>query len=105
MDGAFSFLTFHFLQKAEVYPGSIGTFRYRLQRTGKAGDGQIQGWVYENVCFELAQDVETVTFPWTEEGVDSLRTWLEERLRERGSEPYSIYGGRAKRSGADQPET
>ena len=82
MDGAFSFLTFHFLQKAEVYPGSIGTFRYRLQRTGKAGDGQIQGWVYENVCFELAQDVETVTVPWTEEGVDSLRTWLEERLRE-----------------------
>lgn len=99
----FSFLTFHFLQKAEVYPGSIGTFRYRLPAgPGKAGDGQIQGWVYENVCFELAQDVETVTVPWDGGGRGFPRTWLEERLRERGSEPYSIYGGRAKRSGADQ---
>ena len=45
-----------------------------------------------------------MTVPWTEEGVDSLRAWLEERLRERGSEPYSIYGGRAKHPAADQPE-
>ena len=70
MSGNFDFLNMSFFTKASVYPGSIGTFRYRFQRTGWMGDGSIQGWVYENISFELAQDVETETFPWTEEGVE-----------------------------------
>ena len=50
----------------------------------------IQGWVYENPRFELAQNVETETFPWTEEGVEQIRVWLEQKLTERGTEPYRI---------------
>ena len=53
-------------------------------------DGSIQAWVYENTSFELAQNVETETFPWTEEGVEQLRAWLEEKLAQRGTEPYRI---------------
>lgn len=94
----FTFLTDHFLQKAEVFPGSIGAFRYRLKRTGKFDkDGQVQAWVYENVCFEQAQDIETITVPWTSVGMAELRQWLEARYAERGGEPYSIFGGRTRK--------
>lgn len=90
MDGAFDFLTLEFFTRASVYPGSLGTFRYRFQQSGRMGDGQLQAWVYENICFELAKDVETETFPWTEEGVEALRRWLSRKLEERGAEPYRI---------------
>ena len=90
MSGHFDFLNMNFFTKASVYPGSIGTFRYRFQRTAWMEDGSIQVWVYENTSFELAQDVETETFPWTEEGVEQIRAWLEQKLAERGTEPYRI---------------
>ncbi|WP_298029121.1 hypothetical protein [uncultured Dysosmobacter sp.] len=90
MDSSFDFLNMSFFTKASVYPGSVGTFRYRFQRTGWMGDGSIQAWVYENTSFELAQNVETETFPWTEEGVEALRAWLRGKLAERGAEPYRI---------------
>ena len=90
MSGHFDFLNMNFFTKASVYPGSIGTFRYRFQRTGWMEAGSIQVWVYENTSFELAQDVETETFPWTEEGVEQIRAWLEQKLAERGTEPYRI---------------
>ena len=94
MEDPFAFLTLNFLKKSEIFPGSLGTFRYRFQRMGKVNDGTVQAWVYENICFEKAQHIETETFPWTEEGMASLRSWLNERLRERGSELYRVWGGR-----------
>ena len=90
MENSFDFLNMNFFTKASVYPGSIGTFRYRFQRTGWIGDGSIQAWVYENTSFELAQNVETETFPWTEEGVEAIRAWLQKKLEERWTEPYRI---------------
>ena len=104
MNGNFEFLNVSFFTKAEIFPGSLGTFRYRFQRTGWMEKGSIQAWVYENVSFELAQDVETAAFDWTEEGVAALRAWLEQKLAERGSEPYRIWGGNHVR-GADKIET
>ena len=75
-----------------MFPGSVGTFRYRFQRTGwlNKPESTIQAWVYENASFELAQNVETATFDWTEEGIAALKQWLEEKLAERGTEPYRI---------------
>lgn len=97
MDCDFSFLDSGFFTKAAVYPGSLGTFRYRFEREGWIGSGRIQAWVYENTSFELAEDVETETFPWTEEGAAALRSWLRQRLAERGAEPYRIpYPPKAK---------
>lgn len=92
MERQFEFLTVQFFTKASVYPGSLGTFRYRVCPDGLAGkpDSTIQVWVYENVSFELAQDVETKTFPWTEEGVEQIKDWLNEKLAQRGTEPYRI---------------
>lgn len=90
MENQFDFLNMNFFTKASVYPGSIGTFRYRFQRTGWIGDGSIQAWVYENISFELAQEIETETFSWTEEGIASLKQWLQERLEARGTKPYRI---------------
>lgn len=92
MSGEFDFLNLSFFTKASVYPGSLGTFRYRFQRTGwmNRPDSTIQVWVYENTSFELAQNVETETFPWTEAGVESIKAWLEQKLEERGAEPYRI---------------
>ena len=84
MEHAFDFLTLDFFTRAATFPGSLGTFRYRFQRTGWMGDGEIQAWVYENVCFELAEHPETETFPWTEEGVAALKDWLGQKLAERG---------------------
>lgn len=92
MSGNFDFLNMSFFTKASVYPGSLGTFRYRFQRNGwlNKPDSTIQVWVYENTSFELAQNIETETFPWTEEGVEAIKAWLEEKLAERGTEPYRI---------------
>lgn len=90
MDDSFSFLDPTFFTKASVFPGSLGTFRYRFQRKGHKGDGAIHAWVYENISFELARDIEEAEFPWTEEGVASLRQWLQQKVRERGAEPYRI---------------
>lgn len=89
--GQFDHLNVAFFTKAAIYPGSIGTFRYRFQREGWTdGKGTLTVWVYENTSFELAKDVESQTFPWTEEGVEQVKAWLEEKLAERGSQLYSI---------------
>ena len=106
MDHTFDFLDMNFFTKASVFPGSVGTFSYRFQRMGWLDqDGSsIQVWVYENTSFELAQDVETETFPWTEEGVERLRAWLTEKLHERGSQPYFIPYPAKKRDVLEQPQ-
>ena len=72
--GHFDHLNVAFFTKAAIYPGSIGTFRYRFQREGWTdGKGTLTVWVYENTSFELAKDVESQTFPWTEEGVEQVK--------------------------------
>ena len=60
--GHFDHLNVAFFTKAAIYPGSIGTFRYRFQREGWTdGKGTLTVWVYENTSFELAKDVESQT--------------------------------------------
>ena len=81
--GHFDHLNVAFFTKAAIYPGSIGTFRYRFQREGWTdGKGVLTVWVYENTSFELAKDVESQTFPWTEAGVEQVKVWLEQKLEE-----------------------
>ena len=106
MSETFDFLDMNFFTRASVFPGSVGTFRYRFQRSGWLGkDGSaIQVWVYENTSFELAKDIETETFPWTEEGVEKIKAWLRQKLQERGSEPYFIPYPAKKNDVLEQPE-
>ena len=90
----FAFLTLTVPKRAPVFPGSVGTFRYRLVRSGKENEGTIEASVYENICFEKAQNIETQTFPWSEDGMAQIRAWLAEKLQERGAQPFTIFGGR-----------
>ena len=92
MEQHFEFLDMNFFTRASIFPGSIGTFRYRFKRTGwlNKPESEIQVWVYENTSFELAQDIETQTFPWTEEGIECIKSWLTQKLEERGTERYRI---------------
>ena len=92
MENRFEFLDMNFFTRATVFPGNVGTFRYRFQRTGwlDKPDSTIQVWVYENTSFELAQNVETETFPWTEEGIAAIRAWLIAKMEERGAERYRV---------------
>ena len=52
MEHTFDFLDLQFFTRAEVFPGSLGTFRYRFQRSGWMDKGSIQVWVYENISFD-----------------------------------------------------
>ncbi|WP_295858128.1 hypothetical protein [uncultured Oscillibacter sp.] len=90
----FAFLTLTVPKRAPVFPGSVGTFRYRLVRSGRENEGTIEASVYENICFEKAQNIETQTFPWSEDGMAQIRAWLAEKLRERSAQPFTIFGGR-----------
>ena len=87
----FGFLDGDFLKRSEIYPGSVGTFRYRFQRSGKMGDGQVQAWVYENICFEKARHVETETFPWTQSSAACPAGMAEREAPGAGSGPYRVW--------------
>lgn len=106
MEQYFEFLDMNFFTRASVFPGSLGTFRYRFQRTGwlNKADSTIQVWVYENTSFELAQEIETEVFPWTEDGVEQIKAWLEQKLKERGTEPYRIPYPAKKKDVLEQSE-
>ena len=41
--GHFDHLNVAFFTKASIYPGSIGTFRYRFQREGRKGHSHCLG--------------------------------------------------------------
>lgn len=69
--------------RAFVYTGSVTDrekgldFRYRCEQVkGEDGDA-LKASTYSTLCYELAQDVEEQTFPWTAEGVAALREWYQ----------------------------
>ena len=70
MESSFSFLNSGFFTKAEVYPGSLGTFRYRFKREGWIGSGRIQAWVYApgwtTNCQSAARSPTASPFPGSE---------------------------------------
>ena len=77
----FAQMTPGWFHRAYVYTGSVGqTFRFRCEQ-GKTEDGSpvIRAATYTRVCYELADDVESRTFPWDEEGIEALKGWLQSR--------------------------
>lgn len=61
--------------RATVYTGSQGDFRYRFKKDKET----VSAAVYSGVCYEKAQDVEEQVFPRTDEGVEQLRQWIQAR--------------------------
>ena len=62
------------------YTGSIEdrdtgfNFRYRFEH---AADNMLKAATYSKLCYECADDVEEQSFPWTDEGVEALKTWYQ----------------------------
>ena len=69
------------------WSGSAGRLRFFIT-TSDREDGQGKEMLAEvwdrDVCRELAQILEERTFPCTQEGLDGLRAWLEERAAKCG---------------------
>ena len=79
----FSVMDERWFHRAFVYTGSVTDreknldFRYRYEQV-KGDDGdELKASTYSDLCYELAQDVEEETFPWTDEGVEALKTWYQ----------------------------
>lgn len=61
--------------RATVYTGSIGDFRYRFAMDRK--EKHICASVYTVYCYEAARDVQEQDFSWDEDGVAALKVWLQ----------------------------
>ena len=76
MHPQFSQLTRRWFYRAFNYTGSIGDFRYRFTHDNEE---TLHAAVYSVYCYEVARDVVEQDFPWTDEGVEQLKAWLQER--------------------------
>lgn len=77
MHPQFEAFTPKWFNRANVYTGSIGDFRYRFATDKK--EKQLHAAVYTLLCYEAASDVEEQTFPWDEAGVSAMQQWLQEK--------------------------
>lgn len=75
MHPQFETLTPRWFKRANIYTGSIGDFRYRFATDKK--ENVLHAAVYTVYCYEAATDVEEDAFPWDENGVAALKTWLQ----------------------------
>lgn len=75
MHPQFEELTPTWFNRANVYTGSIGDFRYRFAMDKK--EKCLHAAVYTVYCYEAARDVEQQDFSWDETGVAALKQWLQ----------------------------
>ncbi len=75
MHPQFSQLTPRWFNRAFVYTGSIGDFRYRFA-TDK-DNNLLHVAIYTVYCYEAATDVVERDFSWDDEGVAALKEWLD----------------------------
>ena len=91
MHPQFSQLTLQWFKRAFNYTGSIGDFRYRyLMEKDRSA---IHTAVYTRLCYEAATDVCERSFPWTDEGVEALKAWMQsayEMFMETGKVPEPV---------------
>ena len=70
-------LTPKWFDRATVYTGSEGEFRYRFCREKET----LSAAVYTHLCYEKAADVEEREFFRDQDGVEALRQWVAERYQ------------------------
>ena len=73
MQEQFMPLTVQWFKRAFVYTGSIGDFRYRYATDKDV----IHVATYRVYCYEAAEDKTEQDFPWTDEGVEKLKIWMQ----------------------------
>lgn len=64
-----------------AYTGSAGRLRYLIKPAEEALEVQIWN---QDVCFALAQILESASFPLSPEGLEEIRAWLTEQYRRFG---------------------
>jgi len=72
-------LTPNWFQRAYVYTGSFGEFRFRF--AVDKSTNTITASTYTHYCFEKASDVENKVITHDEEGVSELKDWLRARYQ------------------------
>ena len=79
MEKCFEVMTPNWLNRAHMYNGSIGpafnSFNYRMEMDEK--EKVIYAATYSKLCYENADDVESKTFTWDDQGVEEMKTWLQ----------------------------
>ncbi len=65
-----------FFENKNVLIASGGRCRYRVAL--ESGRFDVRVWE-ENICFEKAKDIETVSFPGDLDGLEQMTRWLEHR--------------------------
>lgn len=75
MHPQFEALTPKWFNRANVYTGSIGDFRYRFATDKK--EKLLHAAVYTVFCYEAANDVQEAEFTWDDEGVAAMQQWLQ----------------------------
>ena len=76
MHPQFAQLTNQWFMRAFNYTGSIGEFRYRYLM--EKDHSTIHTAVYSRFCYQAATDVVERDFPWTDEGVEALKVWMQQ---------------------------
>ena len=61
-----------------TYTGSIGDFRFRLT----PAENGIKVEYYETYCYEVAEILDKLEVPCSDEGLEQAAAWLRERYRE-----------------------
>ena len=82
MDTLFSLRPFDFFSNRNTYTGSDGRLRYLISPGEETLDVQVWN---QDVCFELAQILESASFPLSPEGLAETRVWLAEQYRRFGT--------------------
>lgn len=79
MEKCFEEMTPRWLNRAHVYTGSVGPtfhdFRYRMEMDEK--ERVIHASTYSKLCYEKADDVESKSFSWDDDGVEQMRNWFQ----------------------------
>ena len=78
MHPQFAQLNNQWFMRAFNYTGSIGEFRYRYLM--EKDHSVIHTAVYSHFCYEVATDVVERDFPWDDEGVEELKSWMQHAL-------------------------
>ena len=81
MDNLFPLRPFDFFSNKNAYTGSAGRLRYLIKPAEEALEVQIWN---QDVCFALAQILESASFPLSPEGLEEIRAWLTEQYRRFG---------------------
>lgn len=89
--GHFDFLNMAFSQRPPFIPAVSARSATATSGTdGRMGRVCSQSGYTKTPALSWPKDVESQTFPWTEEGVEAVKAWLEQKLKERGTQPYFI---------------